>query len=342
MNHQYFARIIVLIVCAGWLGACARMQESDTQQSAYFQRLAAELQKSTQPRERALAAQLLGMSALNQDNADLAASGRQVVDPAAKASIGALIAQASKHDDAVALSLAIQASNQVDDQAARLNAAKRWQAVESDNLVPRLLTDTPVESVLASARDTTRYETHGYEQVRLMTSVFKHWPMSREEMDSGYSGALKDDEARAAVSAFAIWAAYGIPGLQKLTSACRDEALLSTPTRRDDCLHVAKVLADNSSDVVSRSIGISMLERAASTPEDTALATRLRRNYEWQRHQYFVVLTQQMDEQQQVSEMLRLLKTPGVDNEIQLMEAALREKGVALVPPDDWQPPKRS
>ena len=51
---------------------------------------------------------------------------------------------------------------------------------------------------------------------------------------------------------------------------------------------------------------------------------------------------QEMDEAEQVGEMLRLLKTSGVDNEIQLLETALREKGIALDPPEDWQPPKRS
>lgn len=43
----------------------------------------------------------------------------------------------------------------------------------------------------------------------------------------------------------------------------------------------------------------------------------------------------------QAAKMLRLLKGPDVDNEILLMQTALREKGIALTPPDDWQPPKK-
>jgi hypothetical protein len=309
---------------------------------AYWQQLGISLKDSAQPREQALAAQLLDFAVMGGQADAQATATKAGVDPAIASAVHGLIAKVNTSNDPVALSLATQVGVKQQDQRAISTSAARWQAVEPDNLAPRLFSGIPIGSLLASARDTTRYETHGYEQVRSMTSVFKRWPMSREEMGSGYPIEPRGDEERAAVSAFAIWAAYGIPGLQPLTNACRDKALLSTPARRDDCLHVAKVLVEDSSDMVSRSIGISMLERAAGTPDDIALAIRLRRNNEWQRHQYYLVLMQQMDEQQQIRHTLRLLNTPGVDNEIQLMETALREKGIALTPPGDWQPPKRS
>jgi hypothetical protein len=302
--------------------------------------LAATLKDSAQPREQALAAQMLGFTLMVDD---IAQSGKEkpAIDPAIEPAINELLAKVNTSDDAVALSLATQVGVKREDHKALSSAAERWKVVEPDNLAPRLFTDAPIESLLVGARDATRYETHGYDQIRLMTSVFKKWPMSREEMGSGDSSALQGEEERAAVSAFAVWAAYGIPAFQKLTSACKDQALLSTPTRRDDCLHVGKVLAGNSSDLLSRGIGISILERAANTPDDIALATTLRRNKEWQQHHYFEVFTEDRDETQYISDMLRLLKAPGVDNEIELMEVALRERGIALVPPEDWQPPQR-
>lgn len=342
MNRLNFLGAVVLIVSVGWLAGCAVKADPVADKHAYWHRLGMTLKDSTQPREQALAAQLLGFKATSNHEGTQPAAGTSAADSETESAINDLLSKVNQADDAVALSIATQVGVKRHDRRVVSSAAERWQALEPDNFAPRLFVDAPIEAVLAGARDTTRYETHGHEQVRLMTSVFNRWPMSRAEMGSGYSETFKDDEARAAVSAFAISAAYGIPGFQELTQACRDDALLSTPTRRDDCLHIAKVLANSSSDVLSRSIGISMLERAASTPDDIALATRLRRNNEWQRHQYYLVLMQQMDEQQQISHMLRLLKTPGVDNEIQLLETALREKGIALTPPDDWQPPKRS
>ena len=341
MSRQYIVLTAVLIACAGWLGGCAGKSDPAGDPHAYWQRLATSLKDSTQPREQALAAQWLGLT-LMDDQVGAQSTMGNPADSAIESAISGLLTKVNTSDDPVALSLATQVGVRRKDQHAISSTAGRWQVVEPDNLAPRLFADTPIDTVLAGARDTTRYETHGYDQIRLMTSVFKRWPMSREEMGSGYSKALADDEARAAANAFGIWAAFAIPAFQNLVNACRDGDLLSTPTRREDCLHVGKVMAGNSSDLLSKGIGISILERAASTQEDIALATTLRRNKEWQQHHYFEIFTEHKDEQQYASDMLRLLKTPGVDNEIQLMETALREKGIALVPPQDWQPPKRS
>lgn len=343
MKRQDFVRVVVFLAGTAGLAGCAAESHLPIDgQQGYWQRLATILKDSAQPREQALAAQMLGFTVMVDDLDAQAGKEKPVVDPAIEPAINALLAKVQQSDDAVALSLATQVGVKRNDHKALSNSAKRWQVVEPDNLAPRLFTDVPIESVLAAARDVTRYETHGYDQVRLMTSVFKQWPMSEEEMGPGFANKFQDDEAQAAASAFGMWAAFAIPGFQKLTNACRDEALASTPTRRDDCLHVGKLLAVNSSDLVSKGIGISILERAANTPEEIAFTKKLRRNKEWQQQRYFEAFTEDKDEAQHIKDMLRLLKTPGVNNEIQLIEAALHEKGIALVPPEDWQPPKRS
>lgn len=342
MSRPYLVWTVVLIASAGWLGGCAASADPAAGEHAYWQRVGMSLKDSTQPREQALAAQLHGLAPMSDHDGAQSTASKSSAYSATGSGISGLLEKASGADDAVALSIAMQAAVKRRDQQAISSTAARWRAVEPDNLAPRLFTGEAVGAVLAGARDTTRYETHAYDQIRLMTSVFKRWPMSREEMGPAYTKAHAGDEERAAVNSFAIWAASGIPAFQKLSNACRDEALLSAPERRDDCLHVARVMAGNSSDLLSKGIGISILERAAITPEDVASAVALRRNKEWQQHQYYAVLTNEMDERQQVSDMVRLLKTPGVDNEIELMEAALREKGVALIPPKDWQPPRRS
>jgi hypothetical protein len=342
MKRKNFMDIVVLVACAAGLAGCAAESHPAVDgQHVYWQRLAATLKDSAQPREQALAAQMLGFTMRVGDFAAQQGKENPSDDPAIESAISDLLAKVKTSDDAVALSLATQVGVKRKDHKALSGVAERWQAVEPDNLAPRLFTEAPIEAVLAGARDATRYETHGYDQIRLMTSVFRQWPMSEDEMGPDYSNKFQGEEAQAAASAFGIWAAFGIPAYQKLIFACRDEALESTLTRRDDCLHVGKVLASNSSDLLSRGIGISILERAANTPDDIALATTLRRNKEWQQHHYFEVFTEDRDETQYISDMLRLLKAPGVDNEIELMEVALRERGIALVPPEDWQPPQR-
>ena len=331
--------IVVLAANASWLAGCAAKPDPATDQHAYWQQLGAALKDSAQPREQALAAYLLGLGLTSAPEGTRANSRKPAADPATYFTIRNLLAEVHGSHDAIALSIATQAAVEQNNQDLTNVMAGRWQLVEPDNLAPRLFSDTPIDAVLLEARKATRYETHAYGQIRFMTSVFKRWHASREEAGSGYSKLPESDEARAAVNAFGIWAAYGIPAFQKLTRACRDKALLSTSTRGEDCLHVARVMADNSDDLFSMGVGIAMLQRAAITPEDIALAATLRRNKEWQQHQYYEVLTQGMNEQEQVTDMVRLLKTRGVDNEIQLMQAGLREKGVALTAPDDWQPP---
>ena len=338
MSRQHFVRTVVLIVATGCLASCAAKADPAPDEHTYWQRIGVSLKGSAWPRDQALAAQLLDFSLAGEQDSTQPAGRRSAADSA----ISDLLSKVNRSDDAVALSIATQVGVKRQDQGAISSTAGRWQAIEPGNFAPRLFADAPIDAVLAGARDATGYESHGYDQVRLMMSVFKRWPMTRKEVRSDYGNALTDHEARAALSAFAMWAAYANPAFQRLTMACRDEALLATPTRRDDCLHVARIMASRSGYVLSRSIGISMLERAASTPQDIALAATLRRTNEWQRYQYFLVLMQEMDEAEQVGEMLRLLKTSGVDNEIQLLETALREKGIALDPPEDWQPPKRS
>ena len=197
----------------------------------------------------------------------------------------------------------------------------------------------PVDELLVAARAATRYQSHGYDQVRLMSDAFQRVPISREETGADAWKEYPSAELRAGVAAFAIWAAQAFPSLRLLTEACRDEALQATPTRRADCLHVARTLASHSDNQLMAGMGIGMLKRAANTPEDIALADTLARNHAWQQRKYHEVLSSQRGTAQEAEGMLRLLRTPGIDSEIQLLEAALREQGISLLPPQDWNPP---
>ena len=197
----------------------------------------------------------------------------------------------------------------------------------------------PVDELLVAARAATRYQSHGYDQVRLMSDAFQRVPISRQETGAAAWEEYPSAELRAGVAAFAIWAAQSFPSLKPLTNACRDAALEATPARRADCLNVARILANHSDSLLMAGMGIGMLERAVNTPEDKAVAATLARNHAWQQHQYFELLSSRHDTAQEAEAFLRLLRSPDMDSEIELREAALREQGISLLPPPDWVAP---
>lgn len=327
--------LLLLLFGMGSLAACAEEADAPVDSSVYWQRVASVLQDSDVVRERALAAQLFAFEGKPRRAAE---QGRQPDSPR-EALARQLIADVDRSDDAVALAVAAQAGAALADKALVVASMQRWRSLEQDNLAPLLFSSMPVDELLVAARAATRYQSHGYDQVRLMSDAFQRVPISREETGADAWKEYPSAELRAGVAAFAIWAAQAFPSLRLLTEACRDEALEATPTRRADCLHVARTLANHSDNLLMAGMGIGMLKRAANTSEDIALANTLARNHAWQQRKYHEVLSSQRGTAQEAEGMLRLLRTPGIDSEIQLLEAALREQGISLLPPQDWNPP---
>ena len=327
--------LLLLLFGMGSLAACADEADAPVDSSAYWQRVASVLQDSDVVRERALAAQLFALEGKPRRATE---QGRQPDSPR-EALARQLIADADRSDDAVALSVAAQAGAALADKALVAASMQRWRSLEQDNLAPLLFSSMPVDELLVAARAATRYQGHGYDQVRLMSEAFQRVPISRQETGAAAWKEYPSAELRAGVAAFAIWAAQSFPSLQPLTNACRDAALEATPARRADCLHVARILANHSDNLLMAGMGIGMLERAANTPGDKALAATLARNHAWQQHQYFEVLSSRRGTAQEVEGLLRLLHSPDMDSEIELREAALREQGIPLLPPQDWVAP---
>ena len=327
--------LLLLLFGMGSLAACAEEADAPVDSSVYWQRVASVLQDSDVVRERALAAQLFALEGKPRRAAE---QGRQPDSPR-EALARQLIADVDRSDDAVALAVAAQAGAALADKALVVASMQRWRSLEQDNLAPLLFSSMPVDELLVAARAATRYQSHGYDQVRLMSDAFQRVPISREETGADAWKEYPSAELRAGVAAFAIWAAQAFPSLRLLTEACRDEALQATPTRRADCLHVARTLASHSDNQLMAGMGIGMLKRAANTPEDSALAKTLARNHAWQQNKYHELLSSQRGTAKEAEGMLRLLHTPAIDSEIQLLEAALREQGISLLPPQDWNPP---
>lgn len=326
---------LAALACMGISLGCARHSEV-ADSTDYWPRVATALQASGGERERALAAQLFAIAEkprqaveTGKDPLPISADGMRSRE---------LVASLSESDDALALSVATQAAGALGDKAKVVVFTARWHALEPDNLAPLLLSGMPIDELLVTSRGATRYNGHAYAHIRLLSDAFKRVPMGRAELGPDGWKEYPTDELRAGVNAFAIWAAQAFPALRPLTDACRSDALEATPARRSDCLHVARALATQSDNLLMASVGISMLKRAAQTPEDRAMAAELSRKNAWQQQHYFQVLSAQGGTAGTES-TLRLLRAPGIDTEEQLREATLRKHGIPLMPPSDWIEP---
>lgn len=313
-----------------------QMAQAEAHQ-AYLQRLSTALARDGGARELALAALLRSAGAAPaQVSDDPGASPSPPRDAQADAWLRAAAAKAG--DDPVANRLLLLAAGP-DDAAVRLEAARRWQAAEPDNLMPLLHAGLTVDALLAQARNATRADAGMYASVRWIASAWqRHPPNAAEQAAMSLGQPFHVDEA-AAVSAMALWAASAEPGYAALVEGCSERMLRALPTRRDDCAHVAGLLADRSTNIADAHAGLAMLGALASTPaERSELQARLRqmdwRMLEWGR------LGQQQP-RGGAGQFARLLADPSIGSEQQLVERVLAEGGVATEPPPDWMPPRR-
>ena len=130
-----------------------------------------------------------------------------------------------------------------------------------------------------------------------------------------------------------------MPPLRTLVEACRGDALLSTPMRREDCRHIGQVMVDASDSNFGPWIGGTLLKDTAVTPEQRADADARRRRIDWQMLQWGRVSSEQPHDG--TEQFARLLLDPDIHREQDLIERVLTDAGVALDPPAGWQPPRR-
>jgi len=305
---------------------------------AYTARLAGTLAKNGDARELALAALLRGLAA--RPPQDLATGGAAPSraaprDPEAEAWLRSAAARAG--DDVIANQLLVAAAGA--DPSLRREAARRWQAADSGNLVPMLHAGLPVESLLVQARSATRADARMYEGVRWIMSVYGRSPPTAAEQSALTGGeAFHADEA-AAVSAMGLWAAAAMPGYAALVDACGANMLRAVPARRDDCRHAANLLADRSGSIADEQAGLAMLRALASTPAERADVDARQRRMDWRMLQWGRAAQQQPRDG--AAQFARLLADPSIRTEQQLVEHVLQEAGVSPEPPAGWTPPRR-
>jgi len=319
----------------------AQMQAVQDATQAYYTRAAIELAVGDKARDLALAATLLQFAtqAPPPDGARASDAPSQPSPQDPRIDEWRRLASTRGGKDVLVDALLMQADTPGNTQR-RDQAAERWRRLEPDNLAPLLFTASPATDLVAAARTTSRFDLHMYEQVRWMQSALQAHPPGAAERAILSGGEDVPPNEAAAMTAMGIWAAVGIPSMQAVTAACRGDARSSSPTRREDCRHVAQVMADQSDTSIGTSIGIALLQQIAATPEQRLDADERRRRQDWWMLQWGRVASQQPHDGSE--QFARLLLDPTIGREQDLIERVLTDAGVALDPPAGWQPPPRA
>lgn len=123
------------------------------------------------------------------------------------------------------------------------------------------------------------------------------------------------------------------PSLQLVAKLC--ESAGKDASIKADCLSLAKLLQWGSSPL-ARSLGLHLAEVLADDPAQAQAARDARRRLIWQVRNFNQLLAKVQDDAVLARHLLALARNGGTEMSLQL--AALRDAGIALDPPADWQP----
>lgn len=318
----------------------AEMQAARSATQGYYSRIAAELAASGQPRELILAAMLLQFATMDPPE-DVPTNGRTPSQPRPhdpRIDRWRQLASSRAGKDVLANALLMQADSPTDTPLRRA-AAGRWRTLEPDNLAPLYFLAGPVDTLLADARTTTRFDLHQYDQVRWMRAALMAHPPTAGENAALLNGEQVPLDEASTIAAMAIVTAVAIPSLKPVYDACREDALAATPTRRADCGYVAELMAAHSDSNLGQAIGIGLLKRLATTPQQQTDALARQRRMDWQMQQWGRLSLEQVRDG--APQFTRLLDDPKLGTEQDLAERMLTDAGIPLDPPPGWQSQRR-
>lgn len=305
--------------------------------SAYQRETAAALARTGEPRELALAATLDSAA-----RAGVASNGvieAEALRPEDNAQTRAWRAAAAERAGAdVIANLLLSGDGSDDGKALRNAAAGRWASAEPDNLAPLFFGSDGEDGILNAVRQRSRADFHDYELVRWIIQAFSALPPPPQELRESAGGKIGLDEFQA-MRAVGIWHAVAIPDLHSILGTCHAYARGASTQRRAACRRLGQVLAEDSSNRLMQSLGVAVLNDTAGTLVEQAEARELRRRLEWQLQQWIRISRQLPNDG--TTEFARLLRDPSIGNEQDVIARQLRNAGIALNPPPDWEPPRR-
>lgn len=144
-----------------------------------------------------------------------------------------------------------------------------------------------------------------------------------------------DGSAAPLVQAIAYGASVAMPGYQILLRACSKESIALAPQRSESCIGIGNLVANHSSSLISRVIGISILEKA-----DPMLAAQPQRLFRYLATEGNELFEHSLSAPSEVAQLL--IDWRQTRSEIAVLQRLLQRAGKPLSPPASWsEPPAR-
>ncbi len=334
--------------------AQARMRKAHIE---YLRQLADALVQDGAPRDVALAVLLRATSQLHpkegfrKDDVLIAAWRAQALarggdDPL----VYALLMMAPDGDAAPEREVSESASI---GQKWRTDVARRWRVSDPDNLASiwasHLRNTTTVEgdraadaprpamtidpTFFADARRATKYDTAYDDIARLMIAAMRRHPPSEAMWKNMRGEQSVSHDAYAANLGLNMWVS-NMPAFQHMVMSCKGESL-AFQQRREDCRHIAELMATHSDTLIARLIGIAIGRYSARDAADKQAFAAQRRTIDWQMAQWR--LANEADTANEGERFAALISTHADISESEIMRRTIEMAGLPLEPPQDWE-----
>jgi len=211
------------------------------------------------------------------------------------------------------------------------DATAAWAEAQPDNLAPLLLArraDAPLDALFAALDARPRNAVYWDPVQALAMDAVRRHPPKAEWRDA--IPALRDG----ALDAYALelGAAVELPPYRSLIEACSPPARDAVPERRAQCRRLGTTLQDASDVMVARMIGNLLLRLSADDDASRAAAHAAWRPLFWRQR----LIGEHGDARYQSAYRDALRADPAQD-EVTLIDRALRAVGVDPAPAADWE-----
>jgi hypothetical protein len=194
--------------------------------------------------------------------------------------------------------------------------------------------DATARAALTSAAQATQYDDHFGALVGVIDQAADILPIGEDILRASGQGGVSTEGFKLTYAA-GVAANLPQPGLRAVVETCKGSA--SDAALAADCLAVAQKIADSGS-LITRGYGAKLLTTLAGigTTQDAAKART--RTLAWQTQNISTVGERLADDPRLTRVYLDALAQRG--QEIDAVQAVLRNQGIALEPPADWKAPE--
>lgn len=193
--------------------------------------------------------------------------------------------------------------------------------------------ETTARAALTSAAQAAHYDDHFGALIALVEDATGILPINEDILRASGQGSVSTDGFRLTYAA-GVAASLPQSGLRAIVEACKGAA--NDAALAADCVSVAQKIADSGS-LITRDLGLKLLTGLPSAAGQQDAAKARLRTQAWQTQRIGELGDRLANDARLTHVYLDALAQRG--QEIDGVEAVLRNQGVAAEPPEDWQPP---